>query len=91
MGSSTCDSEKKDAHHDNGSVFRAEDVDAVAHLAAGVDDEPLDPKEAVRLRCEGAERSFHGLTLMQRRKIDWHILPLMCSTYMHPPLCTSNI
>ncbi|KAF8687957.1 hypothetical protein AX14_003576 [Amanita brunnescens Koide BX004] len=65
MGSSTCDSEKKDAHHDNGSVFRAEDVDAVAHLAAGVDDEPLDPKEAVRLR----------------RKIDWHILPLMCIMY----------
>ncbi|KAF8350493.1 major facilitator superfamily domain-containing protein [Amanita rubescens] len=64
MDFSSCESEKKGAHRDNGSVFRSEDVDVAAHLAAGTDDEPLDPKEAARLR----------------RKIDMYILPLMCST-----------
>ena len=58
MDSSSSDSDKKSVHRDNGSVFRAKDVDVAAHLAAGVDDEPLDPKVAVRLRYEGAERTF---------------------------------
>ena len=86
MRSSSCDSEQKSVRRDNGSVFRAEDVDVAAHLAAGVNDEPLDPKVAVRLRYEGAERTFYGLTPIPRRKIDMYILPFMCSTYMHPPL-----
>lgn len=58
MDSSSCDSEKKSAHRDNGSIFRAEDVDVAAHLAAGVADEPLDPKVALRLRYEGAKRTL---------------------------------
>lgn len=80
MDSSSCDSEKKGAHRDNGSVFRSEDVDVAAHLAAGADDEPLDPKAAARLRYEDFKQYFHRLTPLPRRKLDMHILPLMCST-----------
>jgi hypothetical protein len=80
MDSSSCDSEKKGVHRDNGSVFRSEDIDVAAHLAAGTDDEPLDPKEAARLRYEDSKQDFYGLTPLQRRKIDMYILPLMCST-----------
>ncbi|KAK2466721.1 hypothetical protein APHAL10511_000979 [Amanita phalloides] len=64
MDFSSLESEKKSAHP--GLVYRVEDVDVAAHLAAGTDGEPLDPKVAVRLR----------------RKIDMHLMPLMCIMYL---------
>ncbi|KAF8637407.1 hypothetical protein AX17_002902 [Amanita inopinata Kibby_2008] len=50
----------------HGPVFQVQDVDVAAQLAAGYGDEPLDPQIAARLR----------------RKIDLHLLPLMCLMYL---------
>ncbi|KII89198.1 hypothetical protein PLICRDRAFT_599098 [Plicaturopsis crispa FD-325 SS-3] len=49
-----------------GHTFDKDEVDVAAQLTAGASDTTLDPQEALRLR----------------RKIDWHIMPLMCLMYL---------
>jgi hypothetical protein len=46
--------------------FKNEQVDTAAALVAGQDEGELDPAEARRIR----------------KKIDWHILPMMCSAFV---------
>ncbi|PFH54129.1 hypothetical protein AMATHDRAFT_38116 [Amanita thiersii Skay4041] len=50
----------------SGPTLDAQDVDVAAQLAAGSGDAPLDPVVATRLR----------------RKIDLHLMPLMCLMYL---------
>ena len=61
-------------------VFVAvEDVDTAAELASGEQD-VLDPREALRIRFVAPPVSFSvSYICLCRRKIDKHILPLMCS------------
>ncbi|KII85708.1 hypothetical protein PLICRDRAFT_178743 [Plicaturopsis crispa FD-325 SS-3] len=68
MGSgSTASTDEKPAGLDEkqGVAVSTAQVDTAAELVAGGSDEPLDPAEALRLR----------------RKIDIHILPMMCILY----------
>lgn len=44
-------------------AFKESQLDTAAQLVASQSDAPLDPAEAARIR----------------KKIDWHIMPLMCS------------
>ena len=61
-------------------VFVAvKDVDTAAELASG-EQGVLDPVEALRVRFVSPESHFRfSDTCLCRRKIDKHILPLMCS------------
>ena len=79
MGRASETSDEKDAT--GAHVFIAvKDVDTAAELASGEQGE-LDPGEVLRIRFVAPEVSFLGsdLCLLCRRKIDKHILPLMCS------------
>ena len=61
-------------------VFIAvKDVDTAAELTSG-EQGVLDPKEVLRIRFVAPEVSFSDSDIcLCRRKIDKHILPLMCS------------
>ena len=60
-------------------------------VAAGLDsDKPLDPAAAALLRWVHWTLVNQGLVdqcLSLRKKIDWHLMPLMCSTWSLRPLC----
>jgi MFS transporter, ACS family, allantoate permease len=60
----------------------AKEVDTAAELVAG-DDTALDPAEALRIRSvlySSQRATSYPPHEVCRRKIDLHILPLMCST-----------
>ncbi|KAJ7286130.1 major facilitator superfamily domain-containing protein [Mycena rebaudengoi] len=66
MDSSSEHSEKREKKPHNGAIVKETDVDVAALLAAGSNVKELDPEVAAKLR----------------RKIDWHIMPLMCFMYL---------
>jgi len=63
-------------------AFVKRDVDTAAELAAG-SDEPLDPTDALRVRCGANDiLGLFSLTFLGRgrKKIDRVVLTLMCGT-----------
>ncbi len=72
--------EREGSDHAYKPTVDTSDVDIAARLTAGKEIS-FTPEEAARLRC--VLSSHFGLANSQlfscRRKIDWHIMPLMCS------------
>lgn len=72
---------------DDNVAFTTRQVDTAAELAAG-DQEELDPVAALRVRCVPTP-TFEWICMTDllhgyRRKIDLHIMPLMCRKWMVP-------
>lgn len=68
-------------HHHAALEVSANEVDTGASLVYG-EHGALDPSEALRIRCEVMAQALIVWRLLKscgRRKIDYHILPLMCS------------
>ena len=72
-----------EGHIDVKSTVRIDDVDTAAQLIAGKHIN-FTPEEAARIRCvpdivvHGHDDLAHA---HNRRKIDWHLMPLMCSEH----------
>jgi hypothetical protein len=94
MGSDTDTSRKTeqqlDDKHVSPHVAELDEVDVAAKLAAAADGS-LDSATALRLRLVGSTPVLKGLTHSHRRKIDLHLMPLMCSTYHFPTLRSSSV
>jgi hypothetical protein len=75
---STGGPQPNEKHH--GRVLALDQVDVAAELDS---EKPLDPAEALRLRCVHIASSsvpkIQCVLYVYRRKIDWHLMPLMCS------------
>ena len=78
------------ADHVHKSNVRTSDLDVAAALVAGKE-VTFTPEEALRIRCVRSAvryclRHTHScdLALLCRRKIDLHLMPLMCSEYNTP-------
>ena len=79
MGSLSEKSDEKRAHLSIDSY----QADTGAQLVSGVHS-PLDPTESLRIRyVQVCGVSFGTHNFEQRRKIDRHILPLMCSKFQN--------
>ena len=73
---------EKDQHH---ATAEYREVDEAAQLST---QGSVDPEEALRIRYEKITRiDILGSTLVSSRKIDKHILPLMCGMFD----CTSSV
>ena len=77
MGRASETSDEKDAIGTHVFVT-VKEVDTAAELASG-EQGVLDPEEALRVRFVARFSSSDIILYLCRRKIDKHILPLMCS------------
>lgn len=56
----------------------ASDLDVAAQLAAGAQGEAISEADALRIRFENLFTWSYTRSDTRRKRIDWHILPLMC-------------
>ena len=78
---------------DKADLASVTEVDTAAEFTAGETEKELDPVEALRIRCVAADYLVQNsafLPFPPRRKIDIHILPLMCSESPFPLLSAAH-